>query len=542
MKPNFPPNKRSKLVQFEEVCISDKLRIVWLGVAIALTVLTFYGSGAAQTTSCTLGVAYPDDLVYKVDNVIICTGQLYSDPNLAHYVVYIPSDTNGSLEKWTTLTKKTLILWNHGLAPLLPNPYPPDFTEPISNPPPNRATYSHLLKNGYALAGASYLGGWTVKDAFNDQIKLLDTFPSLACSTGCTTQPFGSPGRTIASGGSLGGLIAAGLVQKYPQYFSGALPMCGIMAGGVGLWNTALDLAFAFKTLLAPDRSLQLVNISDPLTNFYTAINILNSAQNTAAGRARIALAAALADVPGWFDPLSLSEPTDYVTQEASQYLWFSNVDFPLIFAGRADLEYHAGGNPSWNTGVDYRNQLEVVSADYQEVKALYEEAGLDLDADLQTLAAAQRISADRNAVDYLRNFISFNGNIQVPVLSLHDIGDGAAVVENEQAYKQVITHAGNNGLLRLVFVNRAGHCTFTPAEQIVALQALMYRLDTGKWQGVGADDLNSAASALGPALNIFSALGPGYPSGVPTAPAFVDFDPAPFLRPFNFDDVYPGN
>jgi hypothetical protein len=33
-------------------------------------------------------------------------------------------------------------------------------------------------------------------------------------------------------------------------------------------------------------------------------------------------------------------------------------VDFPFGFALRAELEARVGGNPSWNTGVNYHVQL----------------------------------------------------------------------------------------------------------------------------------------------------------------------------------------
>ena len=59
-------------------------------------------------------------------------------------------------------------------------------------------------------------------------------------------------GHTIAWGHSLGGIITAGLIQRYPSRFSAALPMCGVLAGGVATWNTALDAAFAFQQLVDP--------------------------------------------------------------------------------------------------------------------------------------------------------------------------------------------------------------------------------------------------------------------------------------------------
>ncbi len=77
----------------------------------------------------------------------------------------------------------------------------------------------------------------------------------------------------------MGGLISAGLVQNYPGRFSGALPMCGILAGSVGIWNEFLDSAVAFKTLLAAGSGLQVVNITDPDTNLGIALQVLNDAK-----------------------------------------------------------------------------------------------------------------------------------------------------------------------------------------------------------------------------------------------------------------------
>ena len=77
----------------------------------------------------------------------------------------------------------------------------------------------------------------------------------------------------------MGGLISAGLVQNYPGRFSGALPMCGILAGSVGICNEFLDSAVAFKTLLAAGSGLQVVNITDPDTNLGIALQVLNDAK-----------------------------------------------------------------------------------------------------------------------------------------------------------------------------------------------------------------------------------------------------------------------
>ena len=202
--------------------------------------------------------------------------------------------------------------------------------------------------------------------------------------------------------------------------------MCGVLSGGVATWNTALDAEFGFQQLIDP--SVQVANIASPSANLSGAEAAANTAQQTPQGRARLALAAALGDTPGWFTPLSKEPaPGDAAAQEANQFLWDTQVDFPFIFAFRAELEARAGGNPSWNTGVNYFAQL-ARSADLGEVIALYHAAGLSLTADLRKLNQAQRISASPSAVRYLARSIAFNGHLAVPVLTMHTTGDGLVV------------------------------------------------------------------------------------------------------------------
>ena len=404
----------------------------------------------------------------------------------------------------------TLFLYSHGyVVPGSPNPAR-DVGDPV--------TRAWLLASGFALAGSSYATtGWAIQQALPDQIHTLDAFDST----------YGTPTRTIAWGHSLGGIITAGLIQDYPNRFTAALPMCGVLAGGVATWNTALDSAFAFKELIDP--SIQIVNITDPsnLTNGEVAVA---AAQATPQGRARLALVAALADTPGWFTPLS-PEPaaSDYAAQEANQFLWDQQVDFPFALAFRAELEARAGGNPSWNAGVNYVEDL-AKSADLEEVIALYHQAGLSLTEDLRMLNRAPRISADPAAVRYLAQNVAFVGDISIPVLTMHTTGDGLVVPENEQAYRSVVDRAGNGRLLRQIFVDRAGHCTFTPAETITAVQTLLNRLGTGHWNVPDPAGLNAEAAALGPQYNIFAAGG----QIVPTPPAFTSFRPTQYLRPYD--------
>jgi pimeloyl-ACP methyl ester carboxylesterase len=448
-------------------------------------------------TLAAVGLLGSSQTVYGQEGLKTFTG---SFDDGATYLIEVPENWNG-----------TLFLYSHGyLPPGTPNP-------PADNG--DLLVRLFLLSHNYALAGSSYAStGWAIHEAFRDQIAVLDTFNSIV----------GHPSRTIAWGHSLGGIISAGLVQKHPDRFSGAVPLCGVLAGSVGTWNEFLDSAFAFNTLLASG-GLQVVNITDPTTNLNNAEQLLSNAQATTQGQARIALAAALVDSFGWYDPFSpYPNPKDYATLEANQFVSLQGFPFALFFALRAELEQRAGGNPSWNTGVDYEKQLKR-SVNYAEVQALYKKAGLSLTEDVKVLKNAKRISADRGAVNYLSQNIIFDGEIKVPVLTVHTTGDDIVSVQNEEAYAAVVHAAHNDSLLRQTFVHRAGHCNFTSAETIAALQALVHRLDTGEWRGVEPGDLNDTASGL---ARVYNFLFIGAP--MPSRSSFIDYVPAPFLRPFN--------
>ncbi len=422
-------------------------------------------------------------------------------PDGANYVMDVPVNWNG-----------TLLLYSHG--------YTAPGSQLVAYDAGDGSTATFLLESGYALAGSSYsTTGWAVHEALPDQVATLDVFESM----------FGTPKTTIAWGHSMGGIITAGLVQQYPDRFAGGMPMCGVVAGGVGFFNEMLDAAFAFNTLVAGN-SLQLVNLTDPLTDYNNAEGWLGYAQGSAQGQARIALTAAMVDVPGWWDPgTPPPASTDYATQEVNQFYWLAYDVFPFAFYYRSELEGRAGGNPSWNTGVNYSKQLQR-SLDNTQVQALYKAAGLSLYGDLNTLAKTPRITQDTNAENYLIQNIIFNGQIPGPMLALHTDGDGLVPVEDEQAYLATATEAGNKALVRDVFVHRAGHCTFTPAETVAAVEALFTRLNTGKWKGLGINALQNAAIALGPYYN-YLYLNDQY---VYTSPAFEKYKSPKFLRPFD--------
>ncbi len=384
---------------------------------------------------------------------------------------------------------------------------------------PNPDVSQWLLAHRYAIAGSSYSStGWAVEDALEDQVALLDLF----------RRRVARPQRVIAWGQSMGGMIAAGLAQLHPDRFAAAIPMCAALAGAVADHNTRLDGAYAFKTLLAPRSNLQLVGVTDPAVNTRTATRLLIEASSTPAGRARLALVAALTDLPGWYE-VTKPEPApgDADARAAAQILWLRSSEVGNAFGARAQVERRAGGNPSWNVGVDYARQLSI-SVDRDEVAALYQAAGLDLGADLRSLDGGPRTRPDSRAVAYLDRNVSFDGRPRIPVLSAHTTADGAVIAQHEIAYADAVKATGHEDMLRQVYVHRAGHCAFTSAETIAVAQALLGRLDRGRWddEGLRSGVLDQRAQALGARYGTSG-------SDFVAAPAFADFDPGTYPRPF---------
>lgn len=414
------------------------------------------------------------------------------------YLIKVPGEWNG-----------TLILYSQG-----PPAPAEDPTWRADNP-----TLQALLARGCALAGWTNPVFWPLEHSFPNQLAVLDEFDTLV----------GRPERTIAYGQSIGSFITAGLVQRLGTRLDGAVAVCGPLAGGIAIQNRELDIAFTFKTLLAPDSALDVVRIRRPGENLRLALEILEQAAATPEGRARLALTAAVSNVPGSPDPLSTtSDPRAMVDRQIE---WYRQIVFLVIFQARAIVEQRAGGNFSWNTGVDYRDLLER-SINAREVAALYAEAGLDLAADLRRLTEAPRIEADPGAVAYLERNIVYDGQLAVPVVTMHTTGDGLCTPDHEHAYCEVVRAAGRAQLLRQLWVRRDGHCTFTIAETFTALDVLRARLDGGTWPATDAGTLNRSAARQDELIGVL--VGPHGDGGAVTEPAFCEFSPWPFSRPYD--------
>lgn len=367
----------------------------------------------------------------------------------SRWAIDMPANWNG-----------TLLLWSRGYGSG-PQEQPPE-TAP-------RGLRDGLLAQGYALAASNYTGPeWALQEAPRDQLEVLDAFE----------QRFGKARRTLAWGNSMGGLVSIALAERHAARIDGALPMCGSVSGSVGMLNTALDGAFAFKTLVAPDSDIRVVDIDDDRRNTARVETALAQASQSPQGRARVVLAAVLAHLPSWTDPAS-PEPANGDHDAVAEQLQRSFLRG--VFLPRTDQERRAGGVTSWNTGIDYAAQLQR-SGRLALVEHHYRKAGLDLQADLARLAAAPRIAASPSAVAYMRANYVPSGRPGVPVLTMQTTGDGLTVPATHGSYARAVRDAGYGAKLGQLWLRGAGHCTFSAAETLAALRTLEQRVDGGRW------------------------------------------------------------
>ncbi len=435
----------------------SRLRILSLASAFTLACAGAVGAQAASASAATT-TSYSGTLA-----------------DSAQWIAQVPADWNG-----------TVMLYSHGFGPL------------TAADAPSPGSAAQLLAQGYALVGSSYdVNGswWALDTAVSDQ------FGSLAAFLAASGL---HPQRTLAVGTSMGGLINSLIDQESYGRVQGAVTFCGLVAGGVDLNNYQLNAEYAMTELLPGAAGVQIRDFASMAagtsagTELSTAVA---SAQSTAAGRARIALSAALLNETDWTTGAAPPAAGDYAGQELQEEEMLTSGQLQFIESGRYSISLAEGGDSGYNIGVDY-GALIRQSPYFRQIKALYKAAGLNLRADIATLDQHENYAPEGNSL-YRTQATSVNtGRLQVPELDVHTVSDQLAPVPFEGTYAERVALAGSAPLLRQVYVNAIGHCNFTDADMVAAIDAMSNVVDQRHWtSGVTVTSLNDAANALDPTL-----------------------------------------
>jgi pimeloyl-ACP methyl ester carboxylesterase len=322
------------------------------------------------------------------------TGQI----NGAAFRLDIPAEWN-----------KVLVMYCHG--------YQIAGTQPNLNDPRLNLLRGAFLSRGYAFAQSAYnTQGWAVKEAVEDTEALRRHFIS----------KYGQPRETYVMGHSMGAVITLATIEKYPEVYDGAMPLCGPLNATLnGLQERVFEMLATFDYLF-PETVGPLANVPKG-SRFDTR-------------KAKAALDASPEKAAMFVKRYSIA-----TVNELPNVLAF-------FYEINREIQQRAGGNP-----FDNRNTI-------------YD--GFDDDAALNR--GVKRYAADPKAREYLRQYYTPTGRISDPVLTVHTTYDQLVPGRYISEYDSFAKLAGTQDLFVAKFVVARGHCNFTIPQTLSAFDELL--------------------------------------------------------------------
>ncbi len=110
---------------------------------------------------------------------------------------------------------------------------------PAQDSPRMKGVRDAFLSRGFAFAASDYsVQGWAVKEAIEETEALRRYFVA----------KHGAPSETYITGHSMGGHITMAIIERYPEVYQGAMPMCGPLGPAVDFFNNGLfDMLVTFE-------------------------------------------------------------------------------------------------------------------------------------------------------------------------------------------------------------------------------------------------------------------------------------------------------
>lgn len=353
----------------------------------------------------------------------------------AGYRIEVPDNWNGEL-----------VLYAHGFRGTA-------LELTVSNP----RIRQYLVTNGYAWAASSYSkNGYDVKEGVKDTHALGQLVNGLV----------GNPRRTWITGHSMGGHITGVAIEQYPQAYAGALPMCGVM-GDNELFDYFLDFNLVAQALAD-------VPAKFPFPADYQT-TVVPAVQAALGSPYPFVLNAQGTKLRGVTQNISGGERPAFATS----FIAWGNFLFTVGVTG-GDIGV-APGNVQDNIGTVYQIDSDPALSPDE----------IALNADVL------RVTQDPQGrhPNGLGNIPPISGQLPIPVLSLHTIGDLFVPLSMEQIYARRVAAQGASDLLVVRAIRDHGHCGFAIQEEAAAFAALVNWVVNGV-KPAGDDILDPAVVA----------------------------------------------
>ena len=368
--------------------------------------------------------------------------------NDAPYKIRVPENWNGEL-----------LIYAHGYGYLERWNPAVQFDYSYADAAPAGALMENfLLSQGYALAGTTFSGtGWQVKEGTPELVSLSGLFKRLV----------GRPKRTILIGYSLGSLLALKSAEEVPLY-DGIIAGCTAGAGTSKAMDLVGAFALAYDTLFGwPEAWGTWHNVKDGILFNRDVLPVL------------YAQVADPANAPKFeFMRLLTAEPLEGFYNEPR---WLFLGMF-MATEVRSDLQRRAKGPVTQNNNDRYT----LSDADKAYLTALGF-TGAQIENVLAAMNAQTTITIADDQKRYMEKYFDPSGDLQIPVISLHETGDGLAPAYLESVLRNTVQAKGKEELFAQVFTDGAWHCGFTGPQLLATIKAMDAWLDTGAKPGTEA-------------------------------------------------------
>jgi hypothetical protein len=370
---------------------------------------------------------------------------LWGVHNGAGYRIEVPDNWNGKLVMWahgyrgdpaTDVRALELTVDDHPLRPL-------------------------LVAQGYAWAASSYS-----RNAYDPAQGAKDTHALTQLFNGLV----GHPSRVYITGASMGGHVTGLVAEQWPNTYAGAMPVCGVL-GDYELFDFFLDFNVSAQTLSGQNKTF-------PYGSDYLTATV-------PATKAALGPAFPFALNANGQNFRSLVQLRSGGVRPLFEQGWlFWN-------AVARDFLFGLGvGNGTLTRQPGFVLQNSDVVYQFDTDPAL---------SPAETLfnGSVQRVTAQPQArrQNGMANVPPTTGDLRIPMLSLHTLGDLFVPFRMEQVYAQRVAAKGNAHN----FVSRAtrdyGHCSFTGPELAQTFIDLVKWVEGGI-KPAGDDILNPATVA----------------------------------------------
>ncbi|MEO8802084.1 MAG: alpha/beta hydrolase, partial [Rudaea sp.] len=300
--------------------------------------------------------------------------------------------------------------------------------DPVTFPSSEKISpmFDPMLAQGFAVLQSAYSQtGWAVEQASTDTELLRKFFVS----------KHGKPAKTFVMGMSMGGTLTVMTIEQRADIYAGALSMCGAIEPTDRIMQRDFALRAAFDYYF-PNLLGSLV----PVPADYRSDDVVVS-RISAALASNPKAVRALLGFYGAAEAANLAPIIADVTDDTKE------------------LQQRLHGNPFGNDVLIY--------------------TGTEDDYALND--GVQRYRGESRAQVALARWHTPNGNLTRPMLELHDTGDPLVPASSTFEYALIAQRAGHGDNFVQQYVNKEGHCVFTPAEIGRAFDELATWVSAGK-------------------------------------------------------------